>query len=847
MSWMSLSDIFYLYRARLGARAVLIQEGLAVFGIAVGVALLFASQVASTSLTHSVQELTKELVGNTQLQLDSRSPQGFGEHLLDEVRSVPGVRAALPVLEQQANVTGPGGERSVDLIGADPRFAGFVGSLLRHFSAQQLASQRAIALPTPVAQAIGAESLQVVRLQIGAHDTETLLGATLGEQEIAGLAHSPVAVAPIGYAQHLGGLEGKLSRIFIRVAPGQGAAVRDRLAPLAAAQHVNIEPANFDSTLFAVAVSPQNKSETLFSAISALVGFMFALNAMLVTVPARRKLIEELRPAGATRSIALQILLFDAAVLGLLACVLGLVFGELLSIAAFRATPGYLTSAFPVGNDRIVTWQSVVLAVGAGMAAAAAGVLWPLREVLRNPEERERIARSSQGVAGWARARMTVGLTCLLLTGVVLVVRPQGAFAGCLTLVVALLCLLPSLFDGLIAILERLQGLFNSAASVLAITELQAPQTRVRSLAIAATGAIAVFGTVAIGGAQSNLERGLDAAAREGDATADVWVVPKGESNVLATTTFKPTGLASLQRLPGVRTVNFYRGGFLTWGDRRLWAIAPPDARDNPVPVSQIVAGNHATALARIRQGGWAVLSQVLANEHHLKIGDAFTLPSLQPVRLRVAALSTNLGWPPGAVILNSNDYAHAWASSNPSEYAIETDSGVPPASVRHLVRRALGPSTALVVETTAEREHRHYALAAQGLSRLTQIKLLLLIAAVVAVSGAIIAMIWQRRDLVSFIKAQGFQRGVLWRWLLAEGTVLLAAGCLIGSVFGIFGQLLISHALGSVTGFPIVFQVEALAALWSFALVSIAALAMIALPGYLVVRVPARTASPAY
>jgi putative ABC transport system permease protein len=124
---MSPSDILWLYRARLRARAVLVQECFAILGIAVGVALLFASQVASTSLTHSVSQLTSQIVGSTQFQLEARSPDGFGERLLVQTRRIPGVQIALPVLEQQANLIGPAGSRSVDLIGTDPRFAHFCG------------------------------------------------------------------------------------------------------------------------------------------------------------------------------------------------------------------------------------------------------------------------------------------------------------------------------------------------------------------------------------------------------------------------------------------------------------------------------------------------------------------------------------------------------------------------------------------------------------------------------------------------------------------------------------------------------------------------------------------------
>ena len=108
---MRLSSILRLYRARLRARVVLVQELFAILGIAVGVALLFASQVASTSLNGSVAQLTGGIVGQSRLQLVARDPAGFDARLLQRVQGIPGVLAAVPVLEERAEVIGPGGER----------------------------------------------------------------------------------------------------------------------------------------------------------------------------------------------------------------------------------------------------------------------------------------------------------------------------------------------------------------------------------------------------------------------------------------------------------------------------------------------------------------------------------------------------------------------------------------------------------------------------------------------------------------------------------------------------------------------------------------------------------------
>ena len=309
---------------------------------------------------------------------------------------------------------------------------------------------------------------------------------------------------------------------------------------------------------------------------------------------------------------------------------------------------------------------------------------------------------------------------------------------------------------------------------------------------------------------------------------------------------FEAVNTRTLAALPGVRHVSVYRGSFLDWNERRLWVLAPSGSIEHPIPATQVRAGALRTATARVRSGGWAVLSESVVAEHHLHIGERRVLPSPRPTTLRLAAVTTNLGWPPGAIIMNAADYARAWSSPAPSAYQITTTAGTSSATERALVKRALRGVGALSVETSGERERRQFAEAAQGLSRLTQIRKLIFIAAVLAVVGAMGALIWSRRENFAALKCHGLEEGRLWLSLLCESAVILIVGCTIGAVFGLYAQLLGSHFLLTVTGFPIVFGMEGIAAIRSFVVVTVATLAVLAIPGYLVVRVPPSTTSPA-
>jgi putative ABC transport system permease protein len=834
-----LRNLLHLYRVRVRAR--LLQECFAVAGIAAGVALLFASQIASQSLSSSVAQLSHGILGDAKLQLLARSPQGFDERLLEQVRRIPGVRVAAPMFEASANASGPRGSRSVELVGADESLKQLGGALVRHTQLSPFGGVEAIVLPAPLGRAIGVTRFEAqATLEVAGRVSGASLYSLLSAKQIGPLIDSPIVVAPLSYAQEMAGVGKRVTRVLIAPVRGREAAVRLALTRLARGA-LAVEPASYDETLFAKAAAASNQSTVLFAVISALVGFLFAFNAMLVTVPQRRRLIADLRRDGYTPRAVVGVLLLDALVLGAIACVLGLGLGDELSLHLFHSNPGYLSSAFAVGSARVVSAQSVLVAGGGGLLAAVIAVLSPLRDILsRDPLAAIATGDSHRGMRR-TRVLTAAGGVCLLAAVAILLLAPQLAIVGMLALTCALLLSLALALEVALALVKRLAPAITSAVPHVAVMELRA--SKARAVAIAATGAVAVFGSVSIQGAHADLQQGLENAAHDMNAFTDLWVSPTGSFNLLMTQPFPATAQRQLQRLPGIAAVRLYRGGLLDWGERRTWVIAPPTQAVPLIPPSQILQGELRRATRLVRAGGWAVLSQALVDEHHLHIGQAFTLPAPHPVRLRLAAIATNIGWAPGAIVMNAGDYVRAWESAQPSAYNILLDPGVSPERARREVQAALGSRSGLAVQSAQQHAQKQRTLTRQGLARLTQIATLILAAAVLAMAAAIGAMIWQRRPRLAKLRLEGFAPAELWATILLESALLLAVGCISGAALGLLGQQLLDRALSTTVNYPVVHTVALATALGSLALVTAAAVAILAVPGYLAVRVPAALA----
>ena len=481
-----------------------------------------------------------------------------------------------------------------------------------------------------------------------------------------------------------------------------------------------MEPVAEELRQLGSAEKPTNQSTSLFAAIGGMVGFLLALNAMLLTVPERRRFIADLRMQGFDSHQVLLILGFQALLLGVGASIVGVVLGDVLSHTLFHRVPLYLAVAFPLSSAQLIHSSTVLFAIGAGVLATLIASLPPLID-LRPGRPADAVFREIRDEAGISRAVVmwlaVLGLFVLLALTVLVLSIPRLTVLGGVALALVAICLIPAVFVTVVGVLARIGERIPGSMLVIAVTELRSTATR--SIALAGVAALAVYGSVAIGGARADLLNGIDGAISHYFSTADIWVV--NGDDIFNTNSFTADGTAAkVARIPDVTAVRTYQGGLLNVGVRRLWVRARAPNDPAMLEAGQLLSGNLARATELLRQGGWAAISSELAGEHHLRVGSYISLPTPSgPVRFGVAAIMTNSGWPPGAITISSDDYSRYWHTTDPSALEVDIRQGVAVGAVKKAIEGALGDRPGLWYARAANVPPKARPALARGCERL--------------------------------------------------------------------------------------------------------------------------------
>jgi putative ABC transport system permease protein len=832
----------YFYRRRLRAHAT--QELLAGVGVAVAVALVLAAGVAQSSITGATRQVVRAVIGPANLELRARGPRsaGFPESMLSKVEHLPGVAQAAPLLERSIRIVGPGGHSaSVYVAGTDVSLA-VLNGLGRTLPLDAL-GPGVIGLSSASASALGvSKANQTVTLLIGGVRKTMRVSALLGGEEIGALSGAVVGVMPLASMQTLLDEPGRVTRVLVRSAPGQASRVAAELSGLAGGSLI-AGGAEEDVGLLEEALRPSGQASALFAIIGALLGFLLAFNAILLTVPERRQAIADLRLAGTPRSAIVQLAAFQALCLGVAATGVGVAIGYVLSLTLLQQSTGYLAEAFAISGATVIDAKSVIVAAVGGVLITFLASSVPLAD-LRRRLPRDAIYRD-EGVPGNAlrsgaqRGLFALSVGLLAAASVLYALEPGAALAASVLLALATVVAVPVAFASVLAA-ARWVSEHSPRMPTLAMALGGLQGTTLRSLALAATGAVALFGSVALGGARANLLSGIHGFAHAYARDAPVWV-GEPEDNQATGRLVGDGGQRAIARLSAVASVKAFGGAFLTVGKRRVWVIARPPGGARNVLVSQAVGGAGAAAEAdrRLAEGGWVAISQQIASERHVRIGGVLSLPTpTGPRAYRIAALTSNLAWSPGVVFMGTRDFSVAFASTAPSALAVTPRAGVAVSEVIAEIHGVLGAGSGLEVASAARREAKIDALTGEGLGQLGVISTLLVIAAVLALAAALTSSIHQRRGALASLRLTGAAPGRLRRILAVEAALMVGAGCVTGAVAGVYGQYVIDAYLRHVTGFPVAGAGASGRPFVVLVVVLAAAFAIVAVPAWLASRV---------
>jgi putative ABC transport system permease protein len=791
-------------------RAHLAQELLAGIGVAVAVALVFATTLTAGSVSGSGTQAVRTVIGPATLQLHARSGEGVGGALLRAAQRLPGVLAAGSLLETTATLRAPNGRTAtVDLAGAGTSLV-LLDGLARTIPNATL-SAHGIGLSSRTAAELGiggspAARRASVEVYTRGKALSVPVSAVLGQETFGALSQASVAVMQLAELQRLTGVGDRLSRILVQPQPGEGPKVRSELAGLAHGR-IDVAAADQDIGLLSQALRPSDQASALFATVSALLGVLLATTALLLGAPDRRRAIAELRLIGVRRSAIVQRFAVQALILAAAASLLGILCGYGLSALLLAQPPRYLAEAFTLGTHTQLSRVPLLAALATAIISctiASTLSLLDLRE--RNPLLDLYHQQGIPGNALRASTRRTLDACALLLpiaATVLFATGPSHALVACVLLALGTVCAVPLALSAVMAVCAKLVHWRQTLTAMpVALSSLEA--TTLRSFALAATGALALFGSIALGGARSDLEAGIARFAGSYAADAPLWVGNRGDDQ--AVVGFRAGALQGrISRLPGVSRVATYRGGFVVIGGRRVWMIARPPGGARRVLSSQIVAGSAALAEQRLARGGFLVVSRQIAEEQHVGLGGRLTLPTPSgEVSLRIAALTSNLAWSPGALFLGGAQYARLWPGAPATALAVSLKPGASAPEVARRIGQTLGHSSGLIVRTRSSLRTSIDALTREGLAQLREISNLLLAAAILAMAAALTSAVWQRRGAFARLRLCGVSPARLRRILLVEAGLLLSAGCAAGALAGLYGQAIIDGYLGRVTGFPI-------------------------------------------
>jgi putative ABC transport system permease protein len=798
-------------------RARPLRSALTMAGVALGVAVLFASLSASATMEAAVDRAAADEMGRAAVRVQTLEERGLSPDLLAVVTRTSGAAVAAPALERKTYLAVSESQApasripgSVTVLGIDPVAEPALHDMplsggrplaatdtLSAVISQTLAAQEGVALGGTITLNGG----------VSAGPTNfTVVGILSGGGSLPD-ADGRLVLVPLPSAQELFDMTG-VTRIDLTTRPGVSAdeligqleariTTEPYLLALTAdtAEQLRAETADFRATLLLVA------------AVVLFVGAFLIFNTLSMTVVERSREVGLLRAAGASRAQVMSLVVLQALALGAIGSVVGVVAG----VGLGWLTLSWVNAATPISLDPpVLSTGSVVAALAIGVAVTLAASLEPAWRAGRIAPV-EALRRGPTGaVAGAARLRWLV-LVFAVLASAALAVWPSGSSVGAAAglgaegslvrtgnvgplAVYGLMLVAVLLVPWALRPLLRFCGLpFRIFRNEERLARSSLARDRSRTALTAGALVIGLAMVVALGTAAQNVRRiGAD------------WLVETIPGSEILTA-IHPVGLDDpsideIGSLPGVKSVSPIGIFGVPLGGVRQEAAAISGVDFEADGRLVFTAGDPAAALDKLDQGGAVILPESLAGVLGVHVGDDLAFGTGQtPTTLRVVGVVAHSipGLSQETILVGWPDALGSFGATGADFFAVRYEPG------REASARPGVDATASQYALEPGDLDRVKGTVGDALDRVFRLlDALALIAVVVAGLGMVNTLsmsVLERVREIGVLRATGMSSRQVRGMVVVEAGMLGVVGALLGALVGIVvGGLLVAWSSGS-------------------------------------------------
>jgi putative ABC transport system permease protein len=759
-----------------------LHTGLMVLGVALGVAVVIAIDLANTSASRGFARSTEAVVGRATHRVLG-GPSGVAQDVLRRIRVEAGLRTSTPVVEgfvsaldldrQPLRVLG------VDVLSEAP-FRSHLGegSLADPGFERLLVDDAAVFLGSSLADRYRLSLGDGLRIRVQDR-IETLV--------VAGILHSGdpreaasldgLLIMDVGRAQRLFRLGDRITRIDLIASQAEAETVVAVL-PLG----VRLVDAHEQAAAVGQLTEAFQLNLTALSLLALVVGMFLIYNTVMFSVVQRRAVLGTLRLIGVTGEQVFSLVLLETLAASAVGVVLGLGLGYVLGQGAVRLVTRtindlyYVVSVTGAPLTAASIAKGVLLGLGTGALAAVAPALEAARveplEALR-PSRLESLSRHLVPRVAFVGALLALfGAALLAVAGRSLIL----SFAGLFAIVLGLALVAPLLTVVAMAIAGPIGGRLVGTLGRLAARTVTRSVSRT-GVAIAAL-AVAVSVTIGVGlmiqSFRSTVENWLDLSLR-----ADVFISAPTPGGTRSAPVISPETPAVVAAVPGVDEVETFRAVRVASPLGEVQLAVADARRPRAAALYRFSEGDPEEVWERVTAGA-VLVSEPFAFRHRLPRRGASVelLTDRGPKVFPVAGVFYDYATESGLVLISRNVYERHWDDRAVSSLGVYVGAGHAIDDVVRDLRAALG-GTALMVTS-------HRALRARALEvfdrtfAVTQaLRLLAIIVAFIGIWSALLALQVERTRELATLEVLGLSQGQSW------GLTLLETG-LMGAVAGL-------------------------------------------------------------